>query len=218
MPMLDDDARKQLAEILSAMKDDVELVMFTQETDCDTCEDTKNFIEEFGEISDKVKVTVLDFVGDSARADELGVDKVPAIVVLEKGGTNTGVKFYGIPAGYEINSLTHAVLAVSGEKEEIPEDLLARIRSIDRPVHIEVFVGITCPYCPPAVATSNMLALENENISSDMIEGSTFPQLLLKHNIMGVPAVVIDDKIVLSGAQPVEKMLEAIEGSYSEEL
>lgn len=218
MPMLDDDARKQLAEILSTMKNDVELVMFTQEADCETCEDTKNFIGEFGEISEKVKVTVLDFIEASERADELGVDKVPAIVVLDKDGTNTGVKFYGIPAGYEINSLTHAVLAVSGEKEEIPEDLLARIRAIDYLVHIEVFVGITCPHCPPAVATANMVALENKMISSDMIEGSTFPQLLLKHNIMGVPAIVIDDKIVLSGAQPVEKMLEAIEGSYSDEL
>jgi len=214
--MFDDEAGKQLAEILSAMKDNVELVMFTQEAGCDTCADTRIFIEEFGAISDKVKVTVLDFVEDKVRADELGVDKVPAVVVLDKEGVNTGVKFYGIPAGYEINSLTHAVLAVSGEKEEIPEDLLERIRKIDRPVHIEVFVGVTCPYCPPAVVTSNIFALENENIRSDMIEGSTFPQLLLRHNIMGVPAIVIDDSIVLSGAQPVEKMLDAIEGATPE--
>ncbi len=213
MPMLDDEARKQLAEILSKMQDDVELVMFTQEIECESCSDTRAFIEEFGEISDKTRVTVLNFAEERSRADELGVDKIPAIVVLDKDGTNTGVKFYGIPAGYEINSLTHAVLAVSGEKEDMPGDILERIKKIDRDVHIEVFIGLTCPYCPPAVATSNMLAIENERISSDMIEGSTFPHLLLKHNIMGVPAIVIDDKTVLSGAQPIEKMLDAIEGS-----
>jgi glutaredoxin-like protein len=213
MPLLDDEAKKQLEEILSKMKDEVELVMFTRETECETCADTRTFIEEFGRISDRIRVTVLDFASDRARADELGVDKVPAIAVLDKDGGDTGIKFYGIPAGYEINSLTHAVLAVSGEKEEIPDDLLDRIWKIDRDVHIEVFVGLTCPYCPGAVATSNMLALENENIRSDMIEGSTFPHLLLKHNIMGVPAIVIDDKTVLSGAQPIEKMLDAIEGS-----
>ena len=75
-----------------------------------------------------------------------------------------------------------------------------------------MFIGLTCPYCPPAVATANMLALENEKISSDMIEGSTFPHLLIKHNIMGVPAIVINDKEVLTGAQPIEKILDAIEG------
>lgn len=212
MPMLNEEARKQLEEILSRMEDEVELVMFTQEIECNTCADTRTFIEEFGEISDKLKITVLDFVKDLGRAEDLGVDKIPAIAVLDKDGKNTGVKFYGIPAGYEINSLTHVVLAVSGDKEEIPEDLLERIRKINSPVHIEVFIGLTCPYCPPAVATANMLALENEKIRSDMIEGSTFPHLLLKHNIMGVPAIVIDDKVVLPGAQPVEKMLDAIEG------
>ena len=120
MSMLNDEAKKQLHEILSHMQDRVELVMFTQEIECETCVDTRTFIEEFGEISHKLKVTVLNFVEDKAQADELGVDKIPAIVILDKDGENTGVKFYGIPAGYEINSLTHAVLAVFGAKEEYP--------------------------------------------------------------------------------------------------
>jgi glutaredoxin-like protein len=213
MPMLDDDARKQLTEILSKMKDEVELVMFTQEIECETCAATRSFIEEFGELSDKLTVTVLDFVGDRDRAVELGVDKIPAIAILDGEGGDTGIKFYGIPAGYEINSLTHAVLAVSGEAEDIPGDILERIRKIDREVHIEVFIGLSCPYCPAAVATSNILALENGRIRSDTIEGSTFPHLLVRHNIMGVPAIVIDDGEVLTGAQPVEKMLEIIEGA-----
>jgi glutaredoxin-like protein len=213
MSILDDDAKKQLSEILSKMQDEVELLMFTQEVECESCAQTRAFIEEFGGISDKLKVTVYDFMKDKAKAEELGVDKIPAIVILDSGGTDTGIRFYGIPAGYEINSLTHAVLAVSGEKEALPGDILKRIGNVDREVRIETFIGLTCPYCPAAVATANMMALENPKIRSETIEGSTFPHLLMKHNIMGVPAVVIDGGEMLSGAQPIEKMLDVIEGS-----
>ncbi len=209
--ILNEEARGQLKEILSRMRSEVELVMFTQELECDTCAETRAFVEEFGEISYRLKVTVLDFMKDRERAAGLGIDKIPAIAVLDKEGGDTGIRFYGIPAGYEINSLTHAVLAVSGEKEEIPEKLRARIKAIDKDVRIQVFIGLTCPYCPAAVATSNMLALENGRIRSEMVEGSTFPHLLMKYNIMGVPAIVINDSETLVGAQPIEKMIEAIE-------
>jgi glutaredoxin-like protein len=211
MAMFTDNDKKQLRDILSKIKDEVELVMFAQELECETCAETRRFAESFTELSDKLKLTVYNFVNDKEKAEELGVDKIPALVILDKEGTDIGIRFYGIPAGYEINSLTHAIIEVSGEREELPAELMERIKKIDKEVHIQVFIGLTCPYCPTAVVIAHRLALENEKIRADMIEASTFPHLLVKYNVMGVPKVVINETAELVGAQPIEAFLEAIE-------
>ncbi len=54
--------------------------------------------------SDKLTLKVLDFVKDQKAREALGVDKIPAMVILDGKGSNTGMKFYGLPGGYEINS------------------------------------------------------------------------------------------------------------------
>ena len=61
--------------------------------------------------SDKVSVEVLDFVRDKKKADYYKVEKIPATVV--EGEEDYGLRFYGIPGGYEFASLIHALKAVS---------------------------------------------------------------------------------------------------------
>ncbi|GAH21568.1 unnamed protein product, partial [marine sediment metagenome] len=69
-------------------------------------------------------------------------------------------------------------------------------------LHIQVFVTLTCPYCPPAVQMAHKLALESEYITSDMIESAEFPHLTNKYAVMGVPKVIINEKFGFGGALP----------------
>lgn len=143
MALFDEKVRKQLGDILSQMGDPVNLVYFTQELECTTCRDTHSFVEEISSLSEKLNLTVYDFVNDADRAEEFGVDKIPAIVILDSSNNDTGIKYYGIPAGYEINSFLGSILEVSGKKEAMPDDLAARISAIDKDVHIQVYVALT---------------------------------------------------------------------------
>jgi len=211
MALLDDSNREKIQDFLNAMQDKVEVIYFTQEMECDICKQTRQFLSEISELNDNLVLTIYDFVDDDDQAKELGIEQIPAFVLKNKEGSNTGIKFYGLPGGYEINSFLTSLVEVSGNKEEVELDIQKRIDKIEKEINIKVFVTLSCPYCPTAVVNSHKLALENKNISAEMIESSAFPHLANKYNVTGVPKIIINDKEELTGAQPIDKILDIIE-------
>lgn len=211
MALFDEKIHNQLKNILGIMKDDVRIVNFTQEIECPMCRETRLFVEEIASLSGKLSAEICDFVADREKAEKYGVDKIPAIVLLDKNGTDHGVKFYGLPGGYEINSFLGSIIEMSGKREELPADLLSRIRKVDKDVHIQVFVGLGCPHCPGAVSLAHRLAMENSRIKGDMIDSAGFVHLAQKYNVTGVPKTIINEKLELMGTHPFTAVLDVIE-------
>ncbi len=211
MPLFDEKVSSQLKGILSGLKNPVKLAFFTQEIECSMCSETHQFLNEFCSLSDKLSLSVYDFVKDKNQAETYHVDKIPAIVVLDGAGSDTGIKFYGLPGGYEINSFITSLLETSGHKEELPDTIKSKIEAIKKDVHIQVFVTLSCPYCPAAVSAAHRLALESARIRADMIESSTFVPQAVKYGVQSVPMTVINETQKLVGAQPIEKLFEAID-------
>jgi protein-disulfide isomerase len=77
---------------------------------------------------------------------------------------------------------------------------------ITEPLHFQVFVTPTCPYCSQAVRLAHKLAIESDRIRADMVEAVEFPHLAIKYNVRGVPRIVINETIQIEGAIP-EPML-----------
>lgn len=211
MALFDEKTKEQLKQVLSSMINPINIHYWTQDIECPTCQVTHQFLDEIKQISSKINLFVHDFVKEKDLAQKQNIDKIPAIVITDSQDTNFNIRFFGIPAGYEINSFISSCLEVSGTKEKLPDELLKRIKGINKKIHIQVFVTLTCPYCPSAVATAHRLALENPNITADMIESSTFTPLSIKYNVSSVPKTVINDKYEFVGAQPLTVILEAIE-------
>ncbi|NLK63339.1 MAG: glutaredoxin [Fusobacteria bacterium] len=208
--MFSKEIKEQLSKVLSKMKNNVNIIYFTQEYECSVCKDTKEFVTEFSQMSDKIKLEVKDFVKDDKLREKYNVDKVPAIIILDKDGIDYGIKYYGPPAGYEINSFIVTLIEMSGIVEDYSDDIEKQIKNIDKDIHIQVFVSLQCPYCPPAVITAHKLAQKNNKIKADMIESSVFPHLANKYSVNGVPKIIINEKYSLEGAQPVEEFLKLI--------
>jgi len=211
MALLNDEIRTNLKEVFGKMKKEVTIAVFTKEDGCETCKDTLDFMKEIEEVGEKIKLEEYDLEKDSKKAEELKVEMTPSIVLLDSEGKDYGIKFYGIPAGHEINSLITGIIEVSGSGEDIPSGLKERVAKIKTPVDIKVFVTLGCPHCPGAVAKAHKLALENPNINAQMIEAQTFSELSDKYNVSGVPKIVINEEHDLVGNQPIEKFLETIE-------
>lgn len=211
MAMFNEKITSQFRDILAGMSRGVAIAYFTQEVECHACLQTRIFLEELTSLSDRLSCEVYDFIKDRQWAERYGVDKIPGIVLLDENGTDSNMKYYGIPIGYEINSFLGSILELSGNKEALPADVAARVAAIDRDVHVQVFVTLSCPYCPEAVAAAHRLALENKKIRSDMIDTGLFPHLAVKYQVSGVPKIVINEVQELVGTQTITQLLDSIE-------
>jgi len=178
--------------------DPVKIVMFTQEFECRFCSDTRKLVQDLATLNDKITVEVHDFVADAEKAKEYGVTKIPAIVII--GKKDYGVRIYGIPYGYELQTLIEAIINVSRGKTDLSDNTKSILKEVKSPVHIQVFVTLTCPHCPVAAAVAHKLAIESDLVKADVIETSEFPDLAMKYNVIGVPKIVINEKIEFVGA------------------
>ena len=215
--MLREEDKKEIQNRLSQMKDSVKLVFFTQQLvgACQYCLETERLLKEVSGLSDKLGLEVLNFVTDKDRVEYYGIDKIPATVI--EGKRDYGLRFYGIPSGYEFATILSIILNVSTNESGLANDLKNQIRGITKPVHIQVFVTPTCPYCPKAALMALQLALENENISADIVEVSEFPQLAQKYGVMGVPKVVLNEKHSFEGALPESLFVEHVSNATNQE-
>jgi glutaredoxin-like protein len=209
MSLIPDERREQIRnQLAEALVNPVRLIMFTEELECQFCVQTKQLITELAGLNDKILAEVHDFVADAELAKQYGVDKVPAIVIL--GQKDYGVRFYGLPYGYEFQTLMSTLAAVSQGKTDLSEETKAKLHAINIPVHIQVFVTLTCPHCPAAAAMAHKFAVENDLIRADVIDLNEFPQLAIKYSVMGVPKIVVNEKIEFVGAVPENMFLEHV--------
>jgi glutaredoxin-like protein len=141
MALLNDQIRKEVQSMLADVTNPVTFKVFTQEFECDYCHETRELIEEVAALSDKLSVEVYDFVNDKAVADELGVDKIPAVAIV--GAKDYGIRLYGIPAGYEFGSLIEDIRLVSGGDSGLSPETRKMVAGLTQPVKLQVFITPT---------------------------------------------------------------------------
>jgi len=193
-------------ELKEKLENPVKILMFTQEVECQFCAQTRQLINELAALNDKIKVEIYDFLANSDKAKEHSVDKVPAAIIM--GEKDYGIKFYGLPFGYELQTLVEGIINVSRGRTDISEETKKKLREIKTPIHIQVFVTLTCPYCPVIASLAHKFAMESDLIKADVIDVTEFPHLGFKYGIMGVPKTVINEKIEFVGALPEDLFLE----------
>jgi len=199
MSLIPDDKKELLRnEFNTRLEDPVKIVMFTQEIECRFCSDTRQLAQELAALNSKISFEVYDFVADATKAKELGIDKIPALAII--GMKDYGVRIYGIPYGYELQTLISAIINVSRGKTDLSDKTKAILADVKAPVHIQVFVTLTCPHCPAAAAIAHQLAIESDMVRADVIDSSEFVTLAQKYSVIGVPKVVINEKIEFVGA------------------
>ena len=128
----------------------------------------------------------------------------------------TGLEYLGMPAGYELTTLVHGILAAGRAAPGLGDASLERLAAIDRDVAIDVYVTPTWPHCPPAVLLAYKLALASPRVTARGIEASEFAVEADRHGVHAVPAIVVDDRYAWAGAVPeavfVERVLAAAAG------
>jgi glutaredoxin-like protein len=145
MALLREEDRQHLIKEFEGLKDPVQLLMFTQELECEYCRETRLIAEEVAELSDAISVETYNFVTDQTIVEQYGIDKIPAIVILRDGDEpkDYGIRYYGIPSGYEFSSLIEDVMMISQGESGLSAATKTQVAALTKPVHFQVFVTPT---------------------------------------------------------------------------
>ncbi len=211
--MLNEKVKDQVKKKFETLQNPVKLIVFTQELECSYCHDARSIAEELAELSDQVRVEVYDFQQDPEKVKDYRIDKIPAIAV--EGARDYGVRYFGVPGGYEFSSFLESIRLVSEGKSDISEDTKAFLDSLSRDLHFQVFVTPTCPYCPRAVVLAHNLAVASEKVRADMVEVSEFMELAVKYQVQGVPRTVVNETIILEGAVPEQMLIDRLKNELN---
>ena len=141
MPILSPSDAARVREMLADLPGPVRLVFFTQTLNCETCEPAKQILGELADLSDRITIEEHNFLLEKELAAQYGVDRVPAIAVV--GAQDYGIRFLGIPSGYEFMSLLDAIQAVSSGDAGLRADSAAALSALTDPLKLQVFVTPT---------------------------------------------------------------------------
>jgi glutaredoxin-like protein len=141
MAIIGDRDKAQIQEQFKALVNPVKLIYFTQELECQFCRETGMILREVSELSGKLALEVLNFQLDRDQVQQFQIDKIPATVVMS--GHDYGIRFYGIPSGYEFLSLLDAVLSVSKADSGLRPESKEKLHSVSQPLHLQVLVTPT---------------------------------------------------------------------------
>jgi alkyl hydroperoxide reductase subunit AhpF len=136
----EDEAR--VRELLDTLERHVELVVALgpEETplpgarDIDFGAETQRVVESLASLSEHLSYRVED--------RPPGVDLFPAVLVLPEG-EDVGLRYYGLPWGYEVGSLIGAVLEAGKRESSLAPQSLERLAALEQDLAIDVFVTPT---------------------------------------------------------------------------
>ncbi|WP_290871739.1 alkyl hydroperoxide reductase subunit F [Aquabacterium sp.] len=146
------------------------------------------------------------------RADKItlktdGQDARKPSFTLKRAGSDTSLRFAGLPLGHEFTSLVLALLWTGGHPPKEDADVIEAIKALDGDFHFEVYMSLSCHNCPDVVQALSLMAILNPKIKTTVIEGGTFQEEVEKREIMAVPMVFLNGQVFASGRMEVAEIV-----------
>jgi glutaredoxin-like protein len=137
MGLISDSDAAEVRTIFQEMVNPVKLVHFTQELNLQYGSETRQLLEEITQLSGKLSLEVHNFLIDKEKVAEYAIDKVPATVI--RNDKDFGIRFYGLPAGYEFSALLDGIVRVSKSDSGLQVESREKLAKLSKPLHLEVF-------------------------------------------------------------------------------
>ncbi len=122
----------------------VEIIHVTNNDPCETCTETKQLLQELCALSDKISVSYYTIEENPQLAQKYNVQLTPGLVITSRDQDQLldyGIRFTGIPSGYEFGSLIHAIELVSKRDSGLKPETRSKLKTIQTPIHLQVFVN-----------------------------------------------------------------------------
>jgi alkyl hydroperoxide reductase subunit AhpF len=119
----------------------VTLSVFASELGPENNAETVSLIKEVAALSDRITVKLMNPHIERDEAAAYGISVTPTVVV--EGAKDYGIRFLGIPAGYEFSNLIDAIVAVSSGEAQIQDETRTALEGLTEDVTIKVFATPT---------------------------------------------------------------------------
>ena len=206
---LDDNIQNQLKNIFAKFDKKVKVVLIKDPEIAKSIQ-MEEFLSEISSLSDKIDFHSLNKNENLELEKKVDAERFPTIAFFDQDNNFKGIKFSTLPGGHELNSFILALYNIAGAGQKISEESKKKIDGISTPQKIKIGVTLSCSRCPESVQSAQRIAIENSNIDVEVIDVFTFPKFREKFEIMSVPAIIIDDKLVGFGQKNIEQFLDLI--------
>jgi alkyl hydroperoxide reductase subunit AhpF len=119
----------------------VKLTVFASELGGEHNTQTVALIREVAALSDQLSVVVLNPHIETEQAKAYGIDVAPAVIV--EGARDYGIRFLGLPAGYEFSNLVDSIVAASTGEAALSAETKTALAGLTEDVTIKVFTTPT---------------------------------------------------------------------------
>jgi glutaredoxin-like protein len=197
--MLSEPDRNALQRKFAAgMVDPVGMLLFADEGSA-IGKELVELVDSFAAMSERIKAEIHNPEGGkNQRMRDLRIENYPCIVLTK--GDSSRIRYYGIPGGYEAPAFADAIVELSSSRTPLSPKAKASLATVRRKANIKVFVLTTCPFCPTVVRHAFRGAIESQKVTAEIIDSQMFPDLAARHSVMGVPKIVLNDNLDITGA------------------
>lgn len=192
----------QLTQIFSGLKHEYKFRVSCNSA-TETGKEMIEFFTQFSTSSDKIAIEVEDINSDKASASLIR-DNVP-----------TGISFRMIPGGHEFTSLILAVMNADGQGKTLPDDAtISRIKRLKGEITLNTYATLECTNCPDVVQALNQMALYNDNIVSEAIDGNLAVAEAEALGVKSVPTVYANGELLWVGKGSLGEILDKLEEKF----
>ncbi len=207
MGLLGEKEIQAVKERLSGIKNPVKVVLINPPKGIDLPDVPKNqytetteelFEELVSAVPDKLSLEILRYPNDKEKIEKYylsqpyGYPLMTSIILLDHEGNDYGIRFYGIPAGYEFATILEDIIMLGNGEHGLNPKTVQELEKLPEGVRLWVFVTPSCPYCPRAARLAHQMAYASKNIKeAATIEAMEFEKLSQEWQVYGVPKIVI---------------------------
>ena len=119
----------------------VKLTVLASELGPESNAETVALIKEVAALSDQISVAVLNPHIERDETAAYDVSVTPAVAV--EGAKDYGIRFLGVPAGYEFSNLIDSIVAVSRGEAQLSDATKEALAGLTEDVRIKVFATPT---------------------------------------------------------------------------
>lgn len=200
--VLDDNILAQVKQVFAGLKHD-----YVFRVSCNSANDLgKEMVEFFTQVasaSDKIGIEVIDINSDKASTS------------IIRDGVPTGISFRMIPGGHEFTSLLLAVLNADGQGKTLPDEATAsRIHRLKGEISLTTYASLECTNCPDVVQALNQMALYNDNIASETVDGNLAVAEVEALGVKSVPTVFANGEQLWVGKGSLGEILDKLEEKF----